>query len=50
MADKWADFLISAVRYNQEGTNIDAVKLHEDKGETVGQPPSERVVNRSYPF
>jgi Protein of unknown function (DUF3892) len=36
MADKWADYLISAVRYNAAETHIDAVKLHEDRGDTVG--------------
>lgn len=36
MVDKWADYLISAVRSNAAGTHIDAVKLHEDKGDRVG--------------
>lgn len=30
--DKWADYLISAVRYDAEHTHIDKVKAHEDKG------------------
>jgi hypothetical protein len=38
MPDKWADYLISAVRYNAAGTHIDKVRVHEDKGETVGSP------------
>lgn len=33
---KWADYLISAVRYNDKHTHINQVKVHEDKGETVG--------------
>ncbi len=33
---KWADFGISAVRYNEERTNIEKVFIHEDKGETIG--------------
>jgi Protein of unknown function (DUF3892) len=38
MAEKWADYLISAVRYNAPETHIDALRLHEDKGNTVGSP------------
>jgi hypothetical protein len=30
---KWADYLISAVRYNAEKTHINRVRLHEDLGE-----------------
>ncbi len=33
---KWADFGISAVRYNEERTHIEKVLIHEDKGETIG--------------
>lgn len=33
---KWADYLISAVRYNPDHTHITHVKAHEDTGETVG--------------
>ena len=36
MSAKWADYLISAVRYNPAGTHIDEVLAHEDRGETVG--------------
>lgn len=36
MTDKWADYLISEVRYNGAGTHIDQVRVHEDKGEKVG--------------
>lgn len=32
---KWADYLISAVRYNSSGTHIDNVKVHEDKDDSV---------------
>lgn len=38
MADKWADYLISAVRYNAAETHIEKVRVHEDKGEKVGPP------------
>lgn len=34
--EKWADFLISAVRYNAEKTHIDIVKAHEDLGDNMG--------------
>ena len=34
--EKWADFGISAVRYNEERTNIEKVFIHEDKGEKIG--------------
>lgn len=33
---KWADYGISAVRYNTEHSHIDKVKVHEDTGETIG--------------
>lgn len=36
MAEKWADFLISAVRYNAAGTHIDRVRRHADNGDSVG--------------
>ena len=36
MTDKWADYLISAVRYNTAGTHIDKVQVREDQGEKVG--------------
>lgn len=32
---KWADYLISAVRYNPEKTHIDKVKVHEDLGDKM---------------
>jgi hypothetical protein len=38
MADKWADYLISAVRYNQAETHIEAVQVRTDDGEKVSQP------------
>jgi len=34
---KWADFLISEVRYNAEHTHIDKVKTHIDTGGGVGK-------------
>jgi len=36
MTEKWADYLISAVQYNQEGTHIVKVRTHTDEGDTVG--------------
>ncbi|MDX6288027.1 MAG: hypothetical protein QOG53_3512 [Frankiales bacterium] len=36
MASQWADYLISAVRYNAAETHIDKVRAHPDKGESVG--------------
>lgn len=33
---KWADYLISAVRYNSEHSHITHLKVREDKGDTVG--------------
>lgn len=33
---KWADFLISAVRYSADGTHIERVRVHEDLGDKVG--------------
>jgi hypothetical protein len=34
--EKWADYGISKVRYNAERTHILKVKVHEDKGDTIG--------------
>jgi hypothetical protein len=36
MAEKWADYLITAVRFNSAGTHIDSVQAREDKGDTAG--------------
>ena len=36
MIDKWADYLISKVRYNDKHTHITHVYVHVDKGDTVG--------------
>jgi hypothetical protein len=33
---KWADYCISAVRYNSEHTHIVKVKVHPDNGDTIG--------------
>ena len=41
---KWADFLISAVRYSPDRRLITEVKQHEDAEDDVGQ---ESVVNRA---
>ena len=35
---KWADYLISAVRYNDDHTHIIMVKQRIDKGNEVGSP------------
>lgn len=32
----WADYGISDVKYNQEHTHIDKVKVHEDPGGRIG--------------
>ena len=36
MTDKWADYLISAVRYNAAETHIEKVRVHVDEGDKVG--------------
>ena len=41
---KWADYGISAVRYNDDKTHITRVKVHIDNGETIG---AESVMSRS---
>lgn len=38
---KWADYGISAVRYDKERKHIQKVKVHEDNGDTFGQPSEE---------
>lgn len=34
--DRWASYLISAVRYNKEHTRIESVLQHVDNGDNVG--------------
>lgn len=34
--EKWADFLISAVRYDSLHAHIEQVEVHEDNGDSVG--------------
>jgi len=34
--EEWADYGITAVRYNPEQTHILRVKAHETKGDTIG--------------
>lgn len=34
--NKWADYGISAVRYNAAHTHIDKVRAHPDNGDTIG--------------
>ena len=36
--DKWADYGISAVRYDEEHKHIDKVKAHKDNGDTFDSP------------
>lgn len=33
---KWADYGISAVRFNDARTHINKVRIHPDNGETIG--------------
>ncbi|AMG59246.1 DUF3892 domain-containing protein [Pantoea vagans] len=40
MAIKWADYLISKVRYNDKHTHITDVMVHVDNGDTVGNGTS----------
>lgn len=35
---KWADFLISGVKFNDLRTHIESLEVREDLGETVGSP------------
>jgi hypothetical protein len=36
MADKWADYVITAVRFNITGTHIESVQVRQDDGESIG--------------
>ena len=36
--EKWADFLISAVRHNGNNSHIEALQVREDLGKAVGPP------------
>jgi len=36
VAEKWADYLITAVRFNNAGTHIEAVQIRTDNGDTAG--------------
>jgi len=38
MATKWADYIITAVRFNSAGTHIEAVEIRVDNGDTAGPP------------
>lgn len=33
---KWADYCISAVRFNSQHTHIDKVRTHPDNGDSIG--------------
>lgn len=53
---KWADYLISAVKYDHDHKHIDKVKVHEDKGDSVGEPKIDTrmevvsVINKGFTF
>ena len=36
--DKWADYGISAVRYDKDRKHIEKVRVHKDNGDSIGQP------------
>ena len=38
MATKWADYLITAVRFNSAKTHIDEIEVRADNGDTAGSP------------
>jgi hypothetical protein len=38
MATKWADYLITAVRFNSAKTHIDEVEVRVDNGDSAGEP------------
>ncbi|MDP8269676.1 MAG: DUF3892 domain-containing protein [Candidatus Tenebribacter davisii] len=40
---KWADYLISAVRYDSSQEKIEFVKTHEDKGNNLGTEQKESL-------
>jgi len=45
---QWADYLISAVRYNHDRTRIDYAKVHKDTGESVAEGkiyPRHAIIN-----
>lgn len=35
---KWADYLVSAVRFNAHGTHIDSLRCHADNDTSAGPP------------
>jgi hypothetical protein len=41
VAEKWADYLVTAVRFNAAGTHIEVLEVRADNGESTGLP-SER--------
>lgn len=45
--NKWADYGISAVKYNAAHTHIDKVRIHLDNGDTIDGPieyPREAII------
>jgi hypothetical protein len=35
---KWADYVITEVKFNEKHTHIDKVRAREDNGDTLGSP------------
>lgn len=42
--DKWADFVITAVRYNEDSSHIIKVKRNQDEGNDLG---ADEIITRS---
>jgi hypothetical protein len=38
VASKWADYVITAVRFNASGSHIEQLQVREDTGETITEP------------
>ena len=38
MAHKWADYAITAVRFNSAGTHIEELQVREDTGDSLTSP------------
>lgn len=46
--EKWADYGISAVKFNDGENHVDQVRVHKDKGNAMGDAevwPRERVIS-----
>lgn len=42
MGTKWADYVITAVRFNSAGTHIEEVRVYEDNGDNIVNPATKR--------